>query len=388
VRIAAAAALSLALASAVAAQAPATDRALGERWQSFVADVVDPQDGQLDVSAFLERAAGFLPVPIVVTEPAVGVGGGVVLAFLRPRREAGREGYARPDISAVGGARTENGTRLAFAGDVSRWLDGRLRTLAGAITGSINLDVYGLAPGPDDADRAVRYTFDVRGGGGQADWQLAPQSPWSVGGRFIYAEITPKLRDAPVFPGLADRTRVKIVGPGAVLMYDTRDNILTPTRGIYAEAGLVASDDAFGADADFRRWNVLAIGYWPVRGDVTVGWRSDYSRVGDGAPFFVRPFIMMRGIPVMRYPGTQVAQTEVEARWHFHGRWSLVAFGGIGLARLDNGPVQRDKTAGAGGVGFRYELARKFGLHAGLDVARGPEESAVYITVGSAWLRP
>ena len=37
------------------------------------------------------------------------------------------------------------------------------------------------------------------------------------------------------------------------------------------------------------------------------------------------------------------------------------------------------------GVGFRYLLSRKLGMGAGLDVARGPEESTVYIIFGNAW---
>lgn len=107
---------------------------------------VDPEDGQLDLSYFLENRRGFLPIPIVVTEPAVGYGGGAVGMFLRPRKEAGDEGWARPDISAVGAAGTQNGTWGAFAGDASRWVDGRLRTLVGAGTGQANLDFYGLGP--------------------------------------------------------------------------------------------------------------------------------------------------------------------------------------------------------------------------------------------------
>jgi hypothetical protein len=39
----------------------------------------------------------------------------------------------------------------------------------------------------------------------------------------------------------------------------------------------------------------------------------------------------------------------------------------------------------AGGGGFRYLLARKLGLQTGIDVARGPEETAFYIQVGSSW---
>jgi hypothetical protein len=130
------------------------------------------------------------------------------------------------------------------------------------------------------------------------------------------------------------------------------------------------------------------IGYWPVATNVTLAARGDYQQTSDGAPFFMRPFIAMRGIPAMRYPGNKVGQTEIEARWQFYGRWSVVGFGGIGVARIDEGPVQRDKTAGAGGIGFRYELARKFGLHVGIDVARGTEDTAYYLQVGSAWFRP
>ena len=45
-------------------------------------------------------------------------------------------------------------------------------------------------------------------------------------------------------------------------------------------------------------------------------------------------------------------------------------------------------TLGAGGAGFRYEIARKYGLHIGVDVAFSPGTSAIYVQFGSAWMRP
>ena len=41
----------------------------------------------------------------------------------------------------------------------------------------------------------------------------------------------------------------------------------------------------------------------------------------------------------------------------------------------------------AGGGGLRYLLAREYGLHVGLDVAQGPEETIFYVQVGHAWAR-
>ena len=90
----------------------------------------------------------------------------------------------------------------------------------------------------------------------------------------------------------------------------------------------------------------------------------------------------------MRFQGDRVASLEVEARWQFHGRWSVVAFGGGGAARTRGGPFSSTRTVGSGGAGLRYELARKFGLHTGIDVARSPVATAVYFVVGNAWFRP
>ena len=51
--------------------AAAQEAKLSDAWHDRVADFIDPADGQPDVSAFLERAHRFLPIPIVVTGVAV-----------------------------------------------------------------------------------------------------------------------------------------------------------------------------------------------------------------------------------------------------------------------------------------------------------------------------
>jgi hypothetical protein len=348
----------------------------------------DPEDGQLDLSYFLENPRGFLPIPIIVTEPAVGYGGGGAGMFLRPRREAGDEGWARPDISAVGAFATENGTWGGFGGDTSRWLDGRLRTLIGAGTGQVNLDFYGLGPGLSSFDQAVRYSLQFSGGVVQANWQLAPKSPWAVGLRYVYADVDPKLRDDPLFPGLVDRVRVKVSAPTAIVEFDTRDNVFTPTKGIYSESSYLASREALGASVDFERFEQVLIGWQPLPHSVTVGARANYAWSSSGTPFFLRPYVQLRGVPAMRFQGDQAASIELEARWQFVGRWSAVVFGGGGTTRTERGPFTATQNVGSGGVGFRYELASKFGLNAGIDVAHSPGTTAVYFVVGNAWFRP
>ena len=105
-------------------------------------------------------------------------------------------------------------------------------------------------------------------------------------------------------------------------------------------------------------------------------------------PFYLRPFVSLRGAPIMRYQGDEVASVEAELRWQFWRRFSLEAFGGFGAAWTDFRRFQHITTVPTGDVGFRDEIARKYAIHMGLDVAFGPDNTAVYVQVGSAWMRP
>ena len=83
-----------------------------------------------------------------------------------------------------------------------------------------------------------------------------------------------------------------------------------------------------------------------------------------------------------------MASAEVEARWQFRPRWSLVGAGGYGSAHTERELFSATRDVWSGAVGFRYQLARLFGMHAGLDVGFSDGETAIYLQVGNAWFRP
>jgi hypothetical protein len=349
----------------------------------------DPKDGQFDLSTFLATPKRFLPIPLVVTEPAVGYGGGLAGMFVRPRKQAGSEGFARPNMSIVGGIATENGTWMAFAGDSSHWMDDRVQTLAAVGGGEINLDFYGLGDAAGSLDQPVSYTLDAKLLMLQGSWKAQPKSPWSIGLRYIYSEVEPKLRDAPAqFPGLLDSVHMKISAPAAVLEFDSRNNLFTPTRGLFAESVYLDSLEDLGATEEFQRFQQVVMGWIPLSEDWTLGMRGDYQWSSDGTPFFLRPYVKLRGVAAMRYQGDEMASAEVEARWQVRGRWSLVGAGGYGTAHTERELFSATKDVWSGAVGFRYELARMFGMHAGMDVGFSSGETAIYIQIGSAWFRP
>ena len=78
----------------------------------------DPEDGAFDISNYLLNNKGLMPVPALITEPAVGYGGGLMLLYFsesmseagQKARESG-EALAPPNVTGVGGLMTENGSR-------------------------------------------------------------------------------------------------------------------------------------------------------------------------------------------------------------------------------------------------------------------------------------
>lgn len=126
----------------------------------------------------------------------------------------------------------------------------------------------------------------------------------------------------------------------------------------------------------------------PLHHRVFLGVRGEATGTFGDTPFYLRPFIYQRGVPAMRYQGDEMAQIETEIRWQFWKRFSAVGFAGAGQTWAGSSGQNRSDQAAAGGAGFRYELARTYGLHAGVDFAYGPDGKAFYIQFGSAWVRP
>ena len=118
-----------------------------------------------------------------------------------------------------------------------------------------------------------------------------------------------------------------------------------------------------------------------------LGARLD-GRFSDGdVPFYHLQYIQTRGVQAMRYIGKHAVMSELELRWNFCKRWGLVAFGGAGRAASSFSEFDEAKTIFTKGVGFRYLMARKLGLHSGIDFAWGPDGPTFYLIVGSAWMR-
>jgi hypothetical protein len=347
-----------------------------------------PEDNWLDVSKFLDQRYGFLPIVLPITEPAVGYGGFGGLAFLDKPLGQSLGGYGRPDITAVGGLGTENGTWGVMAANLHHWFDDQLQTQVALVYASVNLDFYGIGEDNQLQSQPLRYNLDPRGGFVQGKYRLWGSRYW-VGLRYAIFSTEVSFDSPPGTPGLPSFSRISNVGGlTPSLTYDSRDNIFTPTSGRYVELNAGLYSEWFGGDTDFQRPSLVAIQYFPLGPKWTVGFRGDVVGSYGDVPFYLRPYISLRGAAAMRYQGDEVAQIETEVRWQFWKRFSLVGFVGGGAAWNDGFQFENKEAIVTGGTGFRYELAKEYGIHIGLDVAFGPNTTAVYLQIGSAWSKP
>jgi hypothetical protein len=119
-----------------------------------------------------------------------------------------------------------------------------------------------------------------------------------------------------------------------------------------------------------------------------LGLRLNGDFATDGAPFYDLPGVQIRGLPRAKYVDNAAVYGECELRYDLSKRWSGVAFVGAGKVGSALDEFFDSKTHLAGGVGFRYLIAERYGLRMGVDLAYGDDEVTVYISVGTGWMRP
>ncbi len=397
-------ALALATVSPSAAQngdepAPVGEKAVGQDTEAddepaddeeprkgFLSQFKDPEDGKFDVTAGGEGASGIIPIAIPFNEPAVGLGLAAAVAYFHPVKNPPVRPPGGPSVppttTFAGGAVSDNGTWALAAGHAGIWKEGRVRYLGVLAYASANLDFYGI--GNESGAGEMPVAFNIEGGAivQQAMFQLG-KSRFFVGGSYLFASADTTF-DIDVGAGAEGST--DNAGLTVKISYDSRDTVFTPNSGTLSELDISTFASALGGDFDYGGLDFAYFHYFPLVDErLVLGVRFEYKRVGNDAPFYAMPWVSLRGIPAFRYLGNYMVTSEIEPLWKIDKRWSVLAFAGVGRAALSFDRLQDAERAYNYGGGFRYLLSRKLGLAGGIDIARGPEETATYIIFGSAW---
>ncbi len=369
----------------------------------------DVLDGKFDASQYLsENAYGFLPVPIIITDPAVDGGLGMMGLFFHESEE---EKTARlkamqstesaamhlipPSVSVAFVAYTGNGSYFAGGGHMGFFNQGRIRYMGGGGYGDVNIDFYGF--GDINLKKPLEIKTQATAIMQTVKFKLA-DSNFFIGPTHSYidAQISPTNIDdlAGNFPAEWQEPLTKLFtenvttsGVGFTLEYDSRDNFFSPSDGLKYEVNYLWFDETIGSDVDYHLTELSALHYFKH----TEHWRTafrvevNYANSDSFLPPYATPSISMRGIPAARYQGQSVAMSELELAYRINLRWEVNAFAGIGKATNEFSEFSDSPSRISKGVGFRYLIARRYDFNMGVDIAQGPEDTVFYIQAGSAW---
>ena len=349
----------------------------------FTSGFRDTLDGAFDLSSWLSNAYGFMPIVGIITEPAIGPGANLGLMFLhRPESQRGKVMTEPPAVAGVFGLYTANDTWGVGVGYMDFWKKDSIRYKGILGYVSVNLKYY---PPILEGILDKGIDFNLKGAGLIQELSFrVPGTRLFLGGRYTFAKETATI-DIPVDFIEPWEIDMKIGGLAGLAVYDSRDNIFSPNNGVHSGVYYTCYDPLFASDKTFQNLKAFALGYHLFVDRFMLGLRLDARYAYGDTPFFMLPHIDLRGIPALRYQGRYTWVAETEFRWDVTFRWSLVLFGGVGTAVPEFSHWDGRTDAYNVGAGFRYFVAREYGLRAGIDVARGPEEWAVYIQIGQGW---
>ncbi len=347
----------------------------------------DTLDNALDISYYLNNLHGVLPLVSPITEPAVGYGAAVAGLYFIPKKEAKKQGFSMPDIVGVAGGYTENGTWFAGGGYAGFWKDDHIRYRGVLGYGDIKLKYYGLE-GSIFEKEPLRFNLKSYFFLQQAIFRFG-DTRFFLGGRYQFMKSNSTFLKYTSIPGIDPRDYEIInSGLGLIAEYENFNNIFSPNKGLRINFTYDQYLEFLGSDKDFGKLSFFVIDYIPVFKNVwSSGFRFESQLSTGKTPFYMQPYVYLRGIPAMRYQGELTALVETEQEFILSRRWSLVGFGGYAQAFKDIDNLNSSTAAWNAGLGFRYLLARLFGLKLGIDVARGPEQWAVYLVFGSSWIK-
>ena len=355
--------------------------------KSFFSQFKDPDDGMLDMSEWLlENIVGFLPVPIIITEPAVDNGlGAAGVFFHQPKADQMKPGpdgdFILPNVSAVAVAVTGNDSWMVGGGHFRNWGKDHYRYNVFGGYANINLDWYGGGDFPD-LENGIRFNAE----GAVVDQEILfrlGESDWFLGAdwQFMRSDVTFKT-SLPIDLPTVENT---VSGFSAVGLYENLDYQISPRNGFNFKLQAAANREAIGSDFEFEKYTWKLRQYFEFGEKYTLAWRLDGATTSGDVPFYLEPFVEIEGIPAMRYQGATAATFEVRGGYDIRPRWTILGFVGGGRAADSISDLGSATTRTAYGLGFRYLMAKKLGMRVGLDVARGPEGTYAYIVMGSPW---
>jgi outer membrane protein assembly factor BamA len=189
-----------------------------------------------------------------------------------------------------------------------------------------------------------------------------------------------------IVPGSSDGV---VSGMGVTASFDSRDNNMFPSRGVYCSATLLDYGRQFRSDYEFTKCEIDLRSYFPVFTSHVIALQNYVKFVNGNAPFQDLPMVggpnMMRGYYLGRFRDRDLAASQAEYRLPLWRRLSCAEFAGVAATedRFEDLSFKDLKTTY--GFGLRYLVDASKKVNARLDFGFADDSSGVYLTLLEAF---
>jgi len=174
-----------------------------------------------------------------------------------------------------------------------------------------------------------------------------------------------------------------------LFLYDTRDNINSAHKGVYAELVYQKSAKFLGSDFDYQKWEIDFRYFHKLTKNFVLAHELWLTLATDGIPFFDMAHLSTgtraRGFSDRRYIDQDIYSLQSELRFPLFGRFKAAAFYSVNHIPRERDNITDGKLVWSYGAGLRYVLAKENRNCIRFDVGIAEGKANFYFTVNEAF---
>lgn len=170
---------------------------------------------------------------------------------------------------------------------------------------------------------------------------------------------------------------------GAVITYDSRDNVVNAYSGMLFEVSSYFNTHYLGGNFDFTNVNLEFAKYWEVRENHVFAVHTVLNTNFGQVPFLdmakAGGDAMLRGYANNRFRDHHFVGTQLEYRFPVWWRFGMVVFTGVGDVFYQPSDLRMDRLKYSYGAGIRFSINSKERLNVRFDYGFGRRNNAFYL---------
>lgn len=282
-------------------------------------------------------------------------------------------------LSGLAAVYTTNGSYFISVFNKIYLDEDKWRLTAFAMTGDRNSQFY-----MNDMEDPGFYDFGTETTYAMVGFQRQVFTDFYAGLNYSYAHHYTEYEDDIQEPSTVKTNGLQITG-----LYDNRNSVYYPTKGVKTNLKLISFPTWFGNDVKAQKISAEFNEYFPMRNGHDVLAARFAGKFGLGDIAFEQQVTLggkdIRGYSQGKFRGDGLMAVQGEYRYNFKEGMGLVGFFGLGTIYGSDTEDFNWKLYPGGGVGYRYGAFKSVRFNIGLDAAVGKDDWGIYFRIGESF---